>query len=59
MMKNIVNWLTVKLMTFQLEKAKESCEKEQDRIIKSAKKSMVKCFEDTIIFLDAINQPKG
>jgi hypothetical protein len=48
-----MNWLTLKLMQYQLKKAKKQHNKEERSIIKRALSHMVKSYESTIMFLEA------
>jgi hypothetical protein len=47
----IMNWITIKLMQYQLKKAKRQLSKQKHSFIKRAFGDMVKCYENTIIFL--------
>lgn len=47
------NWITLKLMQYQLKKAKKQHSKEQHPIVKRAIDDMVKSYESAIGFIEA------
>ena len=48
-----MNWLTLKLMQYQLKKAQKQHEEETHSVIKRAKADMVKSYKNTIMFIKA------
>lgn len=48
-----MNWITLKLMKYQLKKAKKQVDKHEYSFIKRAFGDMVKSYESTIMFLEA------
>lgn len=48
-----MNWITIKLMQYQLKKAKKELEKQEYSFMKRAFGDMVKSCESTIRFLEA------
>ena len=48
-----MNWITVKLMKYQLKKAKKQLSKQEYSFTKQAFGDMIKSYKRTIIFLEA------
>ena len=48
-----MNWITLKLMKYQLKKAKRKVNKHQHSFMKRAFCDMIKSYESAIMFLEA------
>jgi hypothetical protein len=48
-----MNWITIKLMQYQLKKAKRQYNNEKHDIIKRAKADVMKTYETAIMFIEA------
>jgi len=48
-----MNWITLKLMQYQLKKAKKQSSKQEYSFAKRAFSDMVKSYESTIMFIEA------
>lgn len=48
-----MNWITLKLMQYQLKKAKKKLEKQEYSFMKRAFGDMVKSYQSSIMFLEA------
>ena len=48
-----MNWITIKLMQYQLKKAQKQHNNEENSIVKRAKSDMVKSYKTAIMFLEA------
>ena len=48
-----MDWITIKLMQYQLKKAKRQHKNEEHDIIKRAKSDMVKSYKTAVMFLKA------
>ena len=50
-----MNWITLKLMRYQLKKAKRQQDQEEYDIIARAYRDLIKSYETAILFLEANN----
>lgn len=48
-----MNWITIKLMNYQLRKIKRQLEKKEISYVRRAYKDMIESYEDAIMFLEA------
>ena len=48
-----MNWITLKLMKYQLKKVQKQFDKETHYIVKKAMGEMLQSYKDTIMFIEA------
>jgi hypothetical protein len=52
-MKKTLNWITLKLMNYQIKKGELRITEEQNSIVKSAYENMVKNYKTTVMYLES------